>query len=150
MWNASSESVIALRERIISAPIGTEMIVSAEDLVNAVDQSCDNWGMDGVETVMQDKLDDSGSDFIASLLLYGNIAPVCIFIQPEDFEDFGYRKGDVTIGNGNHRLAVLAHWGMPVKIVKARTTHTESSTLPYAAGGVMADSSGHTMMEWMV
>lgn len=139
MWNYTPES-LAIRTRILSAGYLDQMVVPAAALVDALDNCCDAYEGDSVYSTLSDKLDTCAPEFIASLLTYGNIAPVVVYIQDQDWEDYGYFVGDVTLGNGHHRLAVLAHFDMPVKIMKTTSVHHPYAALPYGTGGVMADS----------
>lgn len=142
MWTNTPAS-LDIRSRIIRARIGEEMIVSASDLILALDHAVDSQPGDTVEYVMSRKLLQCGSEFIASLITYGNIAPICVFIQDRDAPEWGETFGDVTLGNGHHRLAVLAHWGLSVKIMKTPGVHHSASIIPYEqATGVLCGSHG--------
>lgn len=128
MWSNVGDA-LTVRTALANAKIGDTFTFRALDYANALDRCCDNWGEDDVFVTLQDKLRHCHSDFIASLVLYGNIAPITV-----------YRDGTEWVqGNGHHRLAVLAHWGMTVNVVVGAWVHTHYDALPY---GVMVESFG--------
>ena len=119
MWNSSNPEAVTLRARLLTCDLLEEMTVDALTLMDALDSACDtfcdftgseayiNWQDDDWRAVYETKMRDVTSDFIVSLLLYGNIAPIVI----------SRGNGELIQGDGHHRMAVLAHWGMPIKII---------------------------------
>lgn len=116
MWTNTPDA-LAARTMFIAAAPGSEMVFRASDWIDAIDYSCDSGYWPGEdesmcetkEQTMARKVREASPEMIMSLLLYGNVYPI----------EADYNDGRIMQGNGNHRLAVLAHYGMTVLVRKA-------------------------------
>lgn len=141
MWT-NTAAALAIRTAFIKAPEGSVMYFRARDLVDALDFCYDSgyWpgeseaDIETKEETLARKLEESTSEHITSLLLYGNVFPI----------DVAYEGGKIAQGNGHHRLAVLAHYDMPVKVRKAGEIVSFDSFLPSrlfeAFGAILPES----------
>ena len=85
-------------------PLDRISYVPVTELLQRIAGSVDSVEMDDIESWIETKCDSS----LARVLLYiereGFRVPVCVMLQPDDDDEFGYEPGSWVMGNGHHRL----------------------------------------------